>query len=78
MGGKYHAELLRNALAEYNLPPLLAWTERSVDVLTERHLGLKMLDESMIPDYSSALHVNHIALVNAFLEVTHHTHHHST
>jgi cobyrinic acid a,c-diamide synthase len=70
VGGEYHAELLRQALAEYKLPPLLAWMECSDKVLTERHLGLKMPDETMIPDYSNALHVDHQALRHAFSEVT--------
>ncbi len=70
VGGEYHAELLRKALGEYNLPPLLAWMESSDKVLTERHLGLKMPYETMIPDYSRILHVEHEALINAFSETT--------
>lgn len=47
--------------------------ERSDKVLTERHLGLKMPDETMIHDYSSALHVDHELLMQAFSEVTNNT-----
>lgn len=70
VGGEYHAELLRLALKEYNLPPLLAWMERSDKVLTERHLGLKIPDEAMIPDFLPFLHVNHEALMQALSEIT--------
>ncbi|ESS72788.1 cobyrinic acid A,C-diamide synthase CobB [Methyloglobulus morosus KoM1] len=66
VGGAYHAELLRDALDAYNLPPLVAWMERGDKILAERHLGLKMPEETMIPDYSSVLHVDSDALLHAF------------
>ncbi len=71
VGGEYHADLLRKALSEYGLPPLVAWMERSDKVLAERHLGLNMPDETIIPDYSSALHVDHEKLMAAFSDETH-------
>lgn len=71
VGGEYHADLLRQALAEYNLPPLVAWMERNDKVLTERHLGLKMPKETLIPNYSSVLHVDDDALLRAFSEIAH-------
>ncbi|MEQ1560075.1 MAG: hypothetical protein ABL933_14225 [Methyloglobulus sp.] len=73
VGSEYHAELLRQALAEYRLPALVAWMESSDKILTERQLGLKIPDETMIPDYSSALHVGHGLLMRAFAEVAHKT-----
>ncbi len=69
VGSEYHAELLRNALKSYQLPPLLAWMERSDKVLMERHLGLKMPDNSMIPDFTNCLHVDQEALLQAFAEI---------
>lgn len=69
VASEYHAELLKQALEEYNLPPLLAWMERSDKVLKERHLGLKMPDETIIPDYSTVLHVSHEALMQAFSDI---------
>lgn len=70
VGGEYHAGLLRQALAEYHLPPLVAWMERSDTVLTERHLGLKMPDETLLPDFTSALHVDPDKLLQAFAEIS--------
>jgi len=69
VGSEHHAELLRAALKDYDLPPLLAWMQRSDKVLSERHLGLKMPEEGDVPDYSAALHVDHEALLHAFSEV---------
>jgi len=39
---------------------------RSDKVLTERHLGLKIPDETAIPDYSASLHVDRETLPPAF------------
>jgi len=70
VGSEYHAGLLREALKAYDLPPLLAWMQRSDQVLAERHLGLKMPEATTIPDYSAALHVDHAALLSAFPALT--------
>ena len=70
VGSAHHAELLRNALHDYQLPPLVAWMERSDKVLAERHLGLIMPDEALIPDYLRSLHVDHEGLMHAFSDVT--------
>jgi len=69
VGSEYHAGLLRQALQQYDLPPLLAWMQRSSQALAERHLGLKMPDEGDIPDYAALLNVDHEALLRAFAEV---------
>jgi len=69
VGGEYHAELLKQALKDYHLPPLVAWMERSDALLTERHLGLKMPDETTVPDFLPFLHIDHEALIQAFSEV---------
>ena len=69
VGSEYHAGLLRAALDDYQLPPLVAWMERSDQVLTERHLGLTLPDESHIPDYAQHFHVESELLLNAFAEI---------
>ncbi|MGR8978763.1 MAG: cobyrinate a,c-diamide synthase [Gammaproteobacteria bacterium] len=70
VGSDYHAELLTEALNAYRLPPLLGWMQRSGNVLTERHLGLKMPDDAAIPDYSALLHVDREVLLHAFSDVS--------
>jgi len=56
VGSFHHAELIRNFLAEYGQPPLVAWMEKNAPVLAERHLGL-VLPEA-VPDFSTAFHVD--------------------
>lgn len=58
VGSAYHAELIRNFLAEYEQPPLVAWMEKNAPVLPERHLGLIMPEASDVPDFSAAFHVD--------------------
>jgi cobyrinic acid a,c-diamide synthase len=58
VGSAYHAELIRNFLAEYEQPPLVAWMEKNAPVLPERHLGLVMPEASDVPDFSAAFHVD--------------------
>jgi cobyrinic acid a,c-diamide synthase len=70
VGSAYHAELLQNALLEYSLPPLVAWMERNNTALTERHLGLTMPEPGNIPDFLPCLHVDHLALMQAFTATT--------
>jgi len=69
VGGSYHAELLRQALSAYGLPPLVAWMESSDTSLTERHLGLTMPNETTIPDFLPFLHVDDEILMQAFSDV---------
>ncbi len=71
VGSEHHAELLRDALAEYRLPPLLAWVGKQQDaVLKERHLGLKMPDaRHSLPDFQAAMRVDRTALLAAFADI---------
>ncbi|MEQ1635809.1 MAG: cobyrinate a,c-diamide synthase [Methylococcales bacterium] len=69
VGSAYHAELLKAALQDYNLPPLIAWMERNKETLTERHLGLTMPESKAIPDYLAFFHVDHTALIVAFTSI---------
>lgn len=66
VGSEYHAQLLREALAEYHLPPLIAWLSKDAPGLEERHLGLKMPDFTDVPDFQTALHVDRDLLEAAF------------
>jgi cobyrinic acid a,c-diamide synthase len=66
VGSEYHAQLLRDALAEYDLPPLIAWLSKDAPGLEERHLGLKIPDASAVPDFQGALHVDTTLLEAAF------------
>ncbi len=68
VGSAYHAELLQNALSEYDLPPLIAWMERSNHSIDERHLGLKMPDRKDITDYLPFFHVDLTIFMKAFSE----------
>lgn len=50
VGSDHHAALLATALEEYNLPPLLGWLKTdSTITLEERHLGLVLPDDQLIP-----------------------------
>ncbi|MGR8941749.1 MAG: cobyrinate a,c-diamide synthase [Gammaproteobacteria bacterium] len=69
VGSEYHADLLRDALNAYQLPPLLGWMARSDTMLSERHLGLKMPTEADVPDYAGLLRVDDEALRQAFSDV---------
>ncbi len=66
VGSEHHAALLSSALIERDMPPLVAWVGKNAPTLPERHLGLKMPDETDIPDFSSSLHVAQEQLLNAF------------
>lgn len=56
VGSSHHAGLLKSALDEYQLPPLIGWLEKGAPELPERHLGLVTPDEVVLPDLSSSFH----------------------
>lgn len=61
VGSERHALMLKAALEEHDLPPLLGWLMRDDACrLPERHLGLHMPNESDVPDFSGALHLEDI------------------
>ncbi|AEG01401.1 cobyrinate a,c-diamide synthase [Methylomonas methanica] len=66
VGSEFHARLLAEALADYRLPPLIAWLNKDAPKLEERQLGLKIPEKSLIPDFEPALHVDHGAFLAAF------------
>jgi len=68
VGSSHHAGLLKNFLQDYNMPPLLAWMEKEVSALPERHLGLVMPEEVEAPDFQSSFHVESQALSAAFTD----------
>ncbi|MCK9608620.1 MAG: cobyrinate a,c-diamide synthase [Methylomonas sp.] len=70
VGSEFHARLLAEALADYQLPPLLAWLTNDAPTLAERQLGLKIPEKSRVPDFEPALHVDHAALLAAFSPFT--------
>ncbi|MBL1351837.1 MAG: cobyrinate a,c-diamide synthase [Zetaproteobacteria bacterium] len=57
VGSENHANILRELLQEFELPPLVAWLTKDAPQLPERHLGLKMPSELDLPDFSDVLHV---------------------
>ncbi len=57
VGSRHHAELLQAHLSEYHLPPLIAWLDKSVPPLPERHLGLVRPDDSPLPDFRAHLNI---------------------
>ncbi|MDX8394928.1 MAG: cobyrinate a,c-diamide synthase [Mariprofundaceae bacterium] len=57
VGSERHAMLLREFLDEYDLPPLMAWMQKGAPELPERHLGLLMPDETVLPDFSEYFHI---------------------
>jgi cobyrinic acid a,c-diamide synthase len=68
VGSEFHARLLSASLTDYDLPPVLAWLDKDAPGLEERHLGLTVPDQTRIPDFQPALHVEHPALLAAFAE----------
>lgn len=65
VGSERHAALLSDTLAAHDMPPLVAWISRHAPALPERHLGLKMPDETCLPDFTGSLHVDQARLLNA-------------
>jgi len=66
VGSPHHASLLKNFLLDHEMPPLLAWMEKDVPALPERHLGLISPDKEDMPDFSDFFHVDKPALLAAF------------
>jgi len=65
VGSAHHAQLLQAHLAEHDLPPLIAWLDKSAPVLPERHLGLVKPDEQPLPDFSQHFHSEAADLIEA-------------
>lgn len=65
VGSAHHAQLLQAHLAEHDLPSLIAWLDKSVPVLPERHLGLVKPDEHPLPDFSQHFHIEVADLTKA-------------
>lgn len=70
VGSQHHANLLKKFLVDYHMPPLLAWMEKDVPALPERHLGLITPDEVGAPDFQPCFHVDEKELSLAFSEWT--------
>ncbi len=66
VGSAHHASLLEDLLVMHELPPLIAWMKKDAPALSERHLGLKRPNESLLPDFSDYFQVDDSALKNAF------------
>lgn len=67
VGSAHHAKLLKNFLDEYQMPPLLAWMEKNLPALPERHLGLVMPNKET-PNFQPYFHVDEIAIAGSFSE----------
>jgi len=58
VGSTRHADMIKQAMEEHGLPPLLGWLENDEACqLPERHLGLHLPHEEDIPDFSTVLHL---------------------
>jgi len=66
VGSAHHASLLASALTEHQMPPLIAWMEKSAPNLPERHLGLVQPSEVAIPDLLPFFHWLHHDIVSLF------------
>lgn len=69
VGSEHHAGLLKTALNDYDLPPLIAWMARSQERLGERHLGLKRPEEGVVPDFLPFFHADEPLFEQAFSEM---------
>ena len=69
VGSEHHASLLKDFLTDFDLPPLVAWMSKQAPILPERHLGLVRPDESEIPDFLPALHVEKEVLASVWGDV---------
>ncbi len=68
VGGAGHADMLRDFLSQYGLPPLLAWMTRTAPALSERHLGLIQPVDGNVPDFLNALHIDDARFEKSFTE----------
>lgn len=66
VGSQHHARLLRDALQQHQLPPLISWMEKSAPGLPERHLGLVQPGEVSVPDFLPYLHIEVAHLPDLF------------
>ncbi len=66
VGSSHHAGLLKTLLAEYNMPPLIAYLLKEAPGLPERHLGLMRPDEVEVPEFSDSFQVDDALLMAAF------------
>jgi len=57
VGSQHHANLIKQLLAESDLPPLLAWMDKNAPTLAERHLGLVQPDKQKAPDFHPYFHL---------------------
>ena len=64
LGSDNHAKIIREFLLEYKLPPLIAWMKKDAPAMPERHLGLQMPEEHLVPDFSEVFHAD-MALLTA-------------
>lgn len=69
VGSEHHANIVRDLLAGYKLPPLFAWLEKGSPELPERHLGLKRPEEGDVPDFLKFFHLDDNILSAALTEV---------
>ncbi len=58
LGSDNHAKIIREFLLEYNLPPLIGWMKKDAPAMPERHLGLQMPDEHLVPDFSEVFNAD--------------------
>jgi len=65
VGSEHHAYLLSGLLEDHGLPPLVAWMTKNAPTLPERHLGLKMPEETDLPDFSDFLHLDPERFISA-------------
>ena len=58
LGSDNHAKIIREFLLQYELPPLIAWMKKDAPAMPERHLGLQMPEEHLVPDFSEVFHAD--------------------
>ena len=70
VGSEHHAGLLKAALLEYGLPPLIGWLARNDQPIKERHLGLMRPEEGDLPDFRPHFHTDENELLAAFSRIS--------
>jgi len=58
LGSDNHAKIIREFLLQYELPPLIAWMKKDAPAMPERHLGLQMPEEHLVPDFGEVFHAD--------------------